>query len=398
MVSAGLYIHSPFCVHKCGYCDFNSWAEEALAPQKRWLAALEKQIDFWAERLSPCPVTFDTIFFGGGTPSLLDNDILIRLGEILRKRFCMSEDLEFSVEVNPETVDLAKLGALKALGANRISMGVQSFDDHYLKILERKASYASVVRSLELIRANWEGRFSFDLMYGLPEQSVEASLKDLAEALRWQTKHLSTYQLTLNSHRSKKWKQPPEDLLLEMTEAGEDLMSRAGLEKYEISNFAHAGEESRHNLKYWNLEPFLGIGPGAAGLLSGALLGLNGEENRFGFHQKQADNFDVWEQGAGLKAFEDGGLKKRQPMEHLEEMLMMGLRLKGGILNDRLPLAAQQALKEFGDLGFFQASPKSWYCSERGERLLDGLLPKIYRKIEEIAGPDLDSSQIDPKF
>ncbi len=362
----------------------------------RWLGALERQMAFWSEALSS-KVIVDTIFFGGGTPSLLPNPLLIRLGEIIKKSFRTSEDLEFSAECNPETIDEAKIKALKALGANRLSVGIQSFDDEFLKVLERRTSQQANNRALDLLKKAWEGRLSVDLMFGLPNQSLDQWKSDLEQALSWGFTHLSAYQLTLSSARSKLWQQPNEDLLADMTEHMEGYLGESGWEQYEVSNFAKPGFESRHNLKYWELQPFLGLGPGASGLLSGRLLGGAGF-SRFGAHQKQPDNFEKWEFGAGDEDFEFSNLKSRDERMHLEELLMMSLRLKKGLEKARLGPQITEALATFQDNEIIEDNRGHWQMTSSAYPLLDHYLPKIYKKIEEFSGPALDSGQIDPKF
>jgi putative oxygen-independent coproporphyrinogen III oxidase len=401
MLTPGLYVHVPFCVHKCGYCDFNSWAEESREPQERWLRALERQVRFWAEAHRGLPA-FDTVFWGGGTPSLLEPDIVERAVGLLREQFRIAENVEWTLECNPETLTPERLAHLASLGVNRISIGIQSFEDIYLDRLERRARRADNLRVLDLVASQWPGRWSLDLMFGLPEQSVARWQAELEQALEFNPSHISAYQLTLTTARSKNWKQPDSDLLLEMFDIAESRLGDAGLCKYEVSNFARPGEESRHNFKYWRLEPFLGLGPGASGLLASEQVGSSPKTGRFGAHQKQPDNFEKWENAAGHSLAELGShLTPRSGREHLEEMLMMGLRLREGLSFERLEGLAEAGLRLFdkeqasGNIELIEGGVRT---SPAGERVLDSVLQRLFTEIDEIPVQWLDSERFDPKF
>lgn len=393
----GLYIHSPFCVHKCSYCDFNSWAETRREPQLAWLTALEKQIQYWSAQLAD-RVTIDTIFWGGGTPSLMDNDLIIRTGELLRKHFFWDPAVEFTVEVNPETVTEAKLAAIQGAGAGRISMGIQSFQDNYLDKLERHARAKDNHRALENVAQFWPLRWSMDLMFGLPDQTLVDWEGELAQALAYRPDHISAYQLTLTTSRAKNWRQPDEESLLAFFDRAEVLLGRAGLDRYEVSNFARSGQESRHNLRYWEMRPFLGMGPGAAGLLPGSLAKTGEAVTRFGYHQKQPDNFDLWVKGAGDQACEQQNLASRSAQDHAQEMLMMGLRLKKGVARERLGPASLKALSRQQDIGFIEEKGGFYRCRPEGYRILDTLLSEVFKIMDEEWVKDLDSVQSDPRF
>jgi putative oxygen-independent coproporphyrinogen III oxidase len=399
---AALYIHVPFCAHKCGYCDFNSWAETRRAPQEAWLEALKRQVGFWGPRADRAKVRFETVFWGGGTPSLLENDLLVEASKLLSTSFAWSPEAEWTVECNPETLDEAKMDALEAAGFNRLSMGIQSFQDRFLERLERKARRPRNVQALELVGRRWKGRWSLDLMFGLPDQTAAEWQDDLEQALSFGPRHISAYQLTLTTERSKSWQQPQEERLLEMFDWAEERLAAAGLPKYETSNFAEAGHESRHNLKYWRLEPFLGLGPGAAGLLPASLATeLLGREAPYGASQKQPDRFENWAQGAGREEAEAKTLTQRRPDEHLLELLMMGLRLQEGLKKERIgwPVQIQKQLFERQQVsGFIKENDDAWLCTPAGARILDSVLQEIAVKTEKISGPNLDSVLLDPKF
>ncbi|MEO5668430.1 MAG: radical SAM family heme chaperone HemW [Bdellovibrionota bacterium] len=403
MLSPGLYVHVPFCVHKCGYCDFNSWAEESREPQERWLKALEKQSRFWGERNRNAETpAFETVFWGGGTPSLLEPDIIEKATTILRDNFSIADGAEWTLECNPETLTSARLAHMHSIGVNRISIGIQSFEDVYLDRLERRARRADNLKVLELVASEWKGRWSLDLMFGLPEQSVERWEAELRQALEFSPAHISAYQLTLTTARSKNWKQPDIDTLLEMFEITEERLAAKGLAKYEVSNFCRPGEESRHNLKYWELEPFLGLGPGASGLLASRQLEGVSKIGRFGAHQKQPDNFDKWENAAGQGLAEIGTLlTPRSGREHLEEILMMGLRLRKGLDLGRLEGDSgefNELFKKEQDSGNIELYGKIARATRRGEQVLDSVLQRVFTEIEKIRPQFLDSASFDPKF
>lgn len=385
----GLYVHFPFCLHKCGYCDFNSRADTSRVSQLKWFEVFERQLDHWSARLARPELR--TVFFGGGTPSLLEDDLLVKSGELVRRYFPLALTAEWTVECNPETLNPAKLEALAAMGANRLSIGVQSFDDGFLERLERRARRGDNLRALELVATTWRGRWSLDLMFGLPDQDLALWQSDLEFALKFGSKHLSAYQLTLTTERSKNWSQPPEDALLKLFDYTEERLGAHGLAKYEVSNFAAAGEESRHNLRYWKLESFLGLGPGASGLLLDAAPGafVGAPKSTHGYHQRQPDRFETWSEGAGTESVETARLTPRTAFDHLEETLLMGLRLKEGIELLRLgpwAAAAGTLVNRPSYAPFFRPVDSRIALSERGERVLDSLLPALYRDLEK-SGP-----------
>lgn len=408
-----LYVHVPFCVHKCGYCDFNSWAEEARTPQLQWCNSVESQLSFFAEALPDWQIS--SVFFGGGTPSLLEDDILLRILKFVGAQFSLTENCEWTVECNPETLTPEKLEALAHGGANRLSVGIQSFNDRHLQLLERRARKEDNLRALGLLQEHWPMRWSADLMFGLPHQTLQQSFEDLEIALEHGMKHLSAYQLTLGTQRSKAWNQPPEDELLKMFDQCEEHLSSRGLKRYEVSNFAVPGEESRHNLQYWRLGSFIGVGPGAAGLLSGELLddlqgAIESSANlhvktlpkgwgRFGTHQKQPDSFQKWQEQAASNPL--GILNARAPAEHLEELLMMGLRLKEGVPRGRISQVSgleDEIFSKQESLGFLRKNDKYWSVTPSGLRLLDSVLEDCFEKIQKLGQQDLDLGEIDPNF
>ena len=261
----GLYVHVPFCKTKCPYCDFASVTSLSSVPD--WLGAVKRETRLYEDRFS----RFDSLYLGGGTPSLLSEQELGSLVSLLHRTFRISRDAEFTVEMNPDDLASDKLSVLRELGVNRVSLGVQSFDDGELRFLKRRHTAEQALRALDELKAAGFSNVGVDLMYGLPGQAEESWMRTLEQAVRFSPEHLSCYELTLHENT------PFGDLQArgEIAPLGESkqsaffLLTSAFLEEkgyihYEVSNFAK-GEETlcRHNLKYWSRAPYLGLGPSA---------------------------------------------------------------------------------------------------------------------------------------
>ncbi len=273
-----LYIHIPFCRFKCFYCDFNTYAGiEKLIPD--YVAALTTEIRRWNEALNRADIRpeTETIFFGGGTPSLLS---AAQVEDILRAfapRLDFRDDIEISMEVNPESVTRDFVRDVMSLGVNRFSMGAQSFDPSELQMLGRLHDAGGTERALNALRAGGADNVNLDLMYGLPRQTLKTWESSLTGALKLAPEHLSLYALTVEEStpfhgwvESGRLPSPDPDLAADMYEMAEQRMADAGLEQYEISNWAKPGRECQHNLRYWFNTPFLGFGPGAHSHMFGA--------------------------------------------------------------------------------------------------------------------------------
>jgi putative oxygen-independent coproporphyrinogen III oxidase len=263
--SAGLYLHVPFCVRKCRYCDFVSVSDLTLLPA--WLAALEQEMG-WYRDFAPA---FDTLYLGGGTPSLLAESHLEQIFTAIHQLFRIAPGAEVTLEANPDDLTLNKLKFYRNLGINRLSLGVQSFSDGELTFLGRRHSAAQACRVAEWAREAGIPALSLDLIYALPGQSPAAWQRNLHQALQFQPEHLSCYQLTLASgtplaqeRLSGAWQEMEEERQREFFLFTSVFLESAGYVQYEVSNFAR-GEEyrSRHNLKYWRHDPYLGLGPAA---------------------------------------------------------------------------------------------------------------------------------------
>ncbi len=259
-----LYIHLPWCVVKCPYCDFNSHALSGTLPEEAYVDALLADLEVDLPRV--WGRTVHSIFLGGGTPSLFSGAALGRLLSGVRARVSLAPDAEITMEANPGTVEHDRFGAYREAGINRISLGIQTFDDSHLKTLGRIHSGAQAERAIGLMRAAGFDNFNLDLMWALPNQSPDQALADIERALSFQPPHLSHYQLTIEPNTlfaARPPAMPDEELTWTIQEAGAEALTRAGFDAYEISAWSKPGRASRHNLNYWRFGDYLGIGAGA---------------------------------------------------------------------------------------------------------------------------------------
>jgi putative oxygen-independent coproporphyrinogen III oxidase len=320
-----LYIHWPFCKSKCPYCDFNSHVRDGVE-QGRWQRALLAELDHAAAETAGRRVT--SVFFGGGTPSLMAPATVAALLDRAHSRWNMAADVEVTLEANPTSVEAARFAALRQAGVNRLSLGVQALDDRALRFLGRGHDAAEARAALALAGHHF-GRYSFDLIYARPGQTLAQWQAELAQAIELAGDHLSLYQLTIEpgtafaaAYARGDWALPEEDLAGELFEATQQALGVAGLPAYEISNHARPGGECRHNLTYWRYGDYAGIGPGAHGRLT-----VGGE--KYATRRYRAP--ETW---LAAVEREGHGLDERlalSPAERREEMLMMGLRLAEGV-------------------------------------------------------------------
>jgi oxygen-independent coproporphyrinogen-3 oxidase len=326
----GIYVHWPFCASKCPYCDFNSHVRERI-DEEAWRAAYLKEIRHYAE-LTPGRMV-DSIFFGGGTPSLMSPHTAEAIIDEVTRRWHVKNDMEITLEANPTSVEAEKFRGFRTAGINRVSMGIQALNDADLKFLGRQHNAAEGVAAIKIAAATFD-RFSFDLIYARPQQTVEAWTKELNEALDYAVGHLSLYQLTIEEgtpfftrHARGEFTVPDQDEGAALYEATQDVLAWRGLPSYEISNHAREGEESRHNLVYWRYGDYVGVGPGAHGRLTL-------DDVKYATRAHRAP--EIWlervnRDGHGAHAHETVARTER-----LTEALMMGLRLREGIPLGRL--------------------------------------------------------------
>ena len=326
MEPLALYIHWPFCLAKCPYCDFNSHVREGGVDEGRFAAALVREMAFEAGRVGRRPL--GSIFFGGGTPSLLSPAAVGRLIGEATRRFDPVAGIEITLEANPTSVEAGRLAGFRAAGVNRLSLGVQSLDDAALAFLGRRHSAAEARSALATARAIFP-RVSFDLIYARPGQSEAAWRAELAQALAFGPDHLSLYQLTIEPGTGFAARAARGELRLPEAEAQAALYQATGeaaaafgLRPYEVSNYARAGAESRHNLAYWRYADYAGIGPGAHGRLT------RGGETRAVRRVRAPEAWAARVEAEGGAIAEESALS---PAERGREMLLMGLRLAEGV-------------------------------------------------------------------
>jgi len=268
----GIYVHWPFCAAKCPYCDFNSHVRTAI-DEDGWVDAIERELDWTAQSQGKDRPIVETIFFGGGTPSLMQGRSTARILDKISRLWRMANDVEITLEANPASADAARFADYRAAGVNRLSLGMQALNDADLKFLGRLHNAAEARAALDLAMANFQ-RVSLDLIYARPGQSDAQWREELKQALAFGTDHLSLYQLTIEPetpfallHRNGQLRIPDDDLAAGLYETTQELTEAAGRPAYEISNHAQPGSESRHNLIYWRYGDYAGVGPGAHGRL-----------------------------------------------------------------------------------------------------------------------------------
>ena len=329
-VGFGVYIHWPFCAAKCPYCDFNSHVAKGAIDQKRFELAYLGEIDHWANKMSEVGELpeITSIFFGGGTPSLMAPATVEAILTRLEALWGFAPGIEINLEANPQSVDAANFRALKAAGVNRLSLGVQSFDDKALKVLGRLHNAKEALAAIETARAVFD-RYSFDLMYARSDQSVMSWEAELARALELGPRHLSLYQLTIEPNTpykslfdAGKLRLPSEEMAEDFYLVTQALCAGAGLPAYEVSNHAATGEEARHNLLYWRYGDYLGIGPGAHGRVT------LGETRVATVTEAMPEAWVALVCEAGHGLIECGVIDSEA---QAVEMLLMGIRIREGV-------------------------------------------------------------------
>ena len=372
-----VYVHWPFCRSRCPYCDFNAHVRDAV-DQARWRAALLAELDHYGGMTAGRTVT--SLFFGGGTPSLMAPEtvaaLIARVGEIWDR----AADIEVTLEANPTSVEAGRFAAYAEAGVNRVSLGVQALDDAALGFLGRGHSSAEALAAVALARRSFP-RVSFDLIYARPGQDVPAWMRELDRALTHAGEHLSVYQLTIEPgtpfhalYRRGALVPPDEATAAALFEATGERLAVAGLPAYEISNHARPGAECRHNLTYWRYGDYVGVGPGAHGRLTRGATKLATRQHR------------VPERWLGAVEESGHGTAERVELgrdERLAEMLLMGLRLAEGVPRDRFrrelgaePEAVLEAaaLAELAEGGFLTLDDHRLKATDAGRRRLDGVL------------------------
>ncbi len=365
------YVHIPWCVRKCPYCDFNSHAAGPQLPEDEYVAALLDDLDEDFDQVQGRRLS--SIFFGGGTPSLFSAQALGQILEGLERRVGFAEDIEITLEANPGTFEQAKFRDYRGLGINRLSIGVQSFQPDKLKALGRIHDGNEAIRAADMARAAGFDNFNLDLMHGLPDQSLDDALSDLRIAIAQQPTHLSWYQLTVEPN-TEFWNRPPQlpedDTLWDIQEAGQALLAEHGYVQYETSAYAQPGRQARHNLNYWTFGDFLGLGAGAHGKISRP-------DGRILRNWKTRLPKDYLDPAKRFRA----GEKQLQAEEMPFEFLMNVLRLTDGVpallftQRTGLPLELlAEARREAEARGLLVADPQRLVATPKGQLFLNDLL------------------------
>ncbi|MGN6461364.1 MAG: radical SAM family heme chaperone HemW [Pseudolabrys sp.] len=335
----GVYVHWPFCLSKCPYCDFNSHVRHSAIDQPRYVRAFASEVAATAERAPNRTVS--SIFFGGGTPSLMQPETIGGVLDAIAKHWTIAPDAEITLEANPTSVEATRFRGYRSAGVNRVSLGVQALDDVSLKALGRLHSAREALDAIAVARANFD-RYSFDLIYARPDQTPALWAGELRHAIAEAAEHLSLYQLTIEPgtpfaalHAAGKLQTPDEDTARALYDVTQEICENAGLPAYEVSNHARPGAESRHNLIYWRMHDYAGIGPGAHGRLQ---IG----PNRFATAtEKRPETWLMRVEALGHGMTVNERLTEE---EQADELLLMGLRLKEGIDPLRYQLLAGRPL------------------------------------------------------
>lgn len=372
----GLYVHWPFCQAKCPYCDFNSHVVSQI-DQSAWVTAYQSELRRMGELLPDR--LLNSIFFGGGTPSLMHPDTVAAVIEAARENWTFANDIEISLEANPGSVEAGRFAGYRDAGVNRISMGIQALNDDDLRRLGRIHTVEEARTAFDVAR-NCFDRVSFDLIYARQGQTLEAWKAELSEALSMAIDHLSLYQLTIEDGtafgdryaRGKLRDLPTDDNAADMYLATQDICDAYGLPGYEISNHARPGAESRHNQIYWRYGDYVGVGPGAHGRIT-----LNGQ--RYATEAPRAPGawLDAVKNGQGLLPFEI-----LKPEDQVVEHMMMGMRLFEGLDLERhealagKPLSVKK-IQELTDWGMIVVDGARLRATSQGRAVLNAVLREL---------------------
>jgi putative oxygen-independent coproporphyrinogen III oxidase len=381
-----LYLHFPWCVRKCPYCDFNSYTLNGELPEAAYLEALGRDLREQAGAPQLAGRRLTSVFMGGGTPSLFSPAAIGRVLEEARALFGFEPDIEITLEANPGTIERGRFAEYAAAGVNRVSLGAQSFGARQLEVLGRIHSAADTARAAEELHAAGVDNFNLDLMYGLPEQDVAGARSDLRQALALGPAHLSHYHLTMEPGTVFGARPPPlpsEDSVDAMLDACAAELSGAGLGHYEVSAYARGGRQCRHNLNYWTFGDYLGVGAGAHGKLTDAAAGTI-------VRTTQTREPRRYQAGTALTT------RTVQPGELPFEFMMNALRLTGGfdaaLFEARTGLRFDQVaptLVTQQARGLLQGAEGRWWPTPRGLRFLNDLLLEFLPDSASAADPAL---------
>ena len=365
-MKTGLYIHYPFCLSKCAYCDFNSVVNKNI-PEEEVLEALIQDLNYYHELIGSREI--DTIYFGGGTPSLMSAKTVGKILIEIYRLFKVKDNAEITLEANPVTAEIKKFGDFKKVGINRLSIGIQSFSNRGLKALNRNHDVKQSIKALEMSKQIFD-RSSFDLIYGWEGQTLKEWEEELKQALQYEQGHLSIYQLTVyqgTALAAQGGKEIGEDASIDFQQMAIDYMKSINLMQYEISNYAQPGQESQHNLIYWHYDDYIGIGAGASGRLT-----IDGKKksfiNKVNIKEWLTDSSPIIEELSNI--------------DQAEEYLLMGLRLNQGINISDLKLKTgvdiESNLENKPELSDFITIKNGYVlATEKGRNCLNALLLKL---------------------
>jgi putative oxygen-independent coproporphyrinogen III oxidase len=373
----GVYVHWPFCLSKCPYCDFNSHVRHEKPDEPRFTAAISSELAHAASMTGPRVV--NSIFFGGGTPSLMSPETVATILQTIASHWRFASDVEITLEANPTSVEAGRFRGYRAAGVNRVSLGVQSLNNDSLKFLGRLHTAEEALKAVDVARKNFE-RISFDMIYAQPGQTPAAWREELARALREGSEHLSIYQLTIEPEtpfealfKKGSLKIPDHELGRALWDVTQELCNAAGLEAYEISNHARVGTECRHNLVYWRYGEYVGVGPGAHGRLG------TGDQRRATVTEKHPERWLAQVEKGGHGLVVDEPLSRT---EQADEYLLMGLRLREGIDLMRYQALSGQPLDPAQILvlqehGLIESDTKLLRVTSQGFPLLDSIVADL---------------------
>lgn len=375
MPPLSLYIHIPWCIKKCPYCDFNSHAVKADMPETAYVAALLDDLALDRERYHITrPIS--SIFIGGGTPSLFSPEAINRLLRGIEQQLRLEEGVEITLEANPGTFESHKFAEFRALGINRLSIGIQSFNDSLLKKLGRVHSAQEAIHAAEIARQSGFDNFNLDLMFGLPGASPESTKTDVETAISLKPTHISFYQLTLEPNT---WfhkfppKLPDDETIFSTQKQCQSLLAEHGYRQYEVSAYSKQGRQCRHNVNYWQFGDYLGIGAGAHGKITQQLP----QRIIRSFKPKSPEQYLS-------DSHQNGGAEAIAVAELPLEFIMNHLRLKQGFTLETYQAATglaaetlEPALSDCVKQNLLVQQNNHYYCSEQGWNFLDNILEKF---------------------
>ena len=376
-----VYIHIPFCGSKCSYCDFYSVANVSYEIKRKVILATIEEIKTFVYKNPRDQIV--SIYIGGGSPNSISSDLLRQLFLAVRESFNFSQDIEWSIEANPEFISIDFLKLCREFGVNRLSLGVQSFNDNFLQGLQRRASRLDVLTALNIIRQTWTGGLNIDLMFGMEGQKVSDLVSDLQEAVSFSPDHISLYSLTVEENTPLSLavangdiKLPNQETSMQLWDKGISFLNDNGYKRYEISAFSLPGRECKHNLQYWKYMPYAGFGPAAVGLMPGP-------DDRILRRENPADIFKYLN-GEHIN-------EEIAPIDALKEQLMMSFRLTAGLDNKTL---RRRFGGYFGDLfpktagkwqseGLLETNAENVFLKKKGSKLLNAFLIELFSEADK---------------